>query len=104
MLIEYGNGGVAGPRTGGSAPTARSSSEIGNGTPANKFSNDNDTGQMDSRVMNKCPTFAGRDTGWSEWSFICESVTAMANLEPAMEGTFTGLAEKPFAEISPDGA
>ena len=37
--------------------------------------------------MNKCPTFSGRDTEWSEWSFIFESVAAMANLEPAIEET-----------------
>ena len=47
-------------------------------------------GQVDPRVMNKCPTFSGGDTEWSEWSFIFESVTAMANLEPAMERAFTG--------------
>ena len=35
--------------------------------------------------MNKCPTFSGRDTEWSEWSFLVESVAAMANLEPVME-------------------
>ena len=52
--------------------------------------------------MNKCPTFSGRDTEWSDWSFIFESVAAMANLEPAMEGAFTGLAEKPFAELTPE--
>ena len=39
------------------------------------------TGQVDSCVMNKCPTLSGRDTEWSEWSFIFESVAAMANLE-----------------------
>ena len=49
------------------------------------------TGQVDPRVMNKCPTFSGRDTEWSEWSFIIESMAAMANLELAMEGAFTGL-------------
>ena len=65
--------------TGGSAPTARRSSET-----------------------NKCPTFSGRDTEWSEWSFIFESVAAMANLEPAMEGAFSGLAQKPFAELTPE--
>ena len=40
------------------------------------------TGQVDPRVMNKCPTFSGRDTEWSEWSLIFEFVAAMANLEP----------------------
>ena len=55
------------------------------------------TGQVDPRVMDKCPTFSGRDTEWSEWSFIFESLAAMANLEPAMEGAFSGLAEKPLA-------
>ena len=35
------------------------------------------TGQVDPSVMNKCPTFSGRDTEWSEWSFIFESVAAM---------------------------
>ena len=59
-------------------------------------------GQVDSRVMNKCPTFSGRDTEWSECSSIFESVAAMANLEPAMEGGFTGLAEKPLAELTPE--
>ena len=49
--------------------------------------------------MSKCRTFSGRDTEWSEWSFIFESAEAMANLEPAMEGAFTGLAEKLFAEV-----
>ena len=57
---------------------------------------------MDPRVMNKCPTFSGRDTEWSEWSLIFESVAAMANLEPAMEGAFAGLAEKPLAELTPE--
>ena len=38
-------------------------------------------GQVDPRVMSKCPTFSCRDTEWSEWSFIFESVAAMANLE-----------------------
>ena len=56
------------------------------------------TGQVDPRVMNKCPTFSGRDTEWSEGSFIFESVAAMANLEP---GAFTGLAEKPLVELTP---
>ena len=60
------------------------------------------TRQVDPRVMNKCPTFSGRDTEWSERSFIFESVAAMANLEPAMEGAFTGLAEEPFAELTPE--
>ena len=36
------------------------------------------TWQVDPRVMNKCPTFSRRDTEWSEWSFIFESVAAMA--------------------------
>ena len=39
------------------------------------------TGQVDPRVMNKRPTFSGSDTEWSEWSFIFESVAAMAKLE-----------------------
>ena len=52
--------------------------------------------------MNKCPTYSGRDTGWSEWSLIFESVAAMANLEPVMEGAFRGLAEKPLAELTPE--
>ena len=52
--------------------------------------------------MNKCPTFSSRYTEWSEWSFIFESVAAMASLEPAMEGAFTGLAEKPLAELTPE--
>ena len=59
-------------------------------------------GQLDPSVMNKCPTFSGRDTERSEWSFIFESVAAMANLEPAMEGASTGFAEKPFAELTPE--
>ena len=42
------------------------------------------TGQVDPRVMNKCPTFSGRDTELGERSFIFESVAAAANLEPAM--------------------
>ena len=58
------------------------------------------TRQVDPRVMNKCPTFSGRDTEWSERSFIFESVAAMANLEPAMEGAFTGSAEEPVAELT----
>ena len=58
------------------------------------------TGQVDPRVMNKCPTFSGRDTEWSEWSFIFESVAAMANLEPVMESAFTGSAEKPIADLT----
>ena len=58
------------------------------------------TGQEDPHVMNKCPTFSGRDTEWSEWSFIFESVAAMANLEPVMESAFTGSAEKPIAELT----
>ena len=48
------------------------------------------------RVMNKCPTFSGRDTEWSEWSFIFESVAAKANLEPAIGSACIGLAEKPL--------
>ena len=52
--------------------------------------------------MNKCPTFSGRDTEWSEGSFIFASLAAMANLEPAMEGAFSGLAEKPLAELTPE--
>ena len=58
------------------------------------------TGQVDPRVMNKCPTFSGRDTEWGEWSFIFESVAAMATLEPVMESTFTGSAEKPIADLT----
>ena len=60
------------------------------------------TGQVDPRVMKKCPTFSGCDTEWSGWSFICESVAAMANLEPVMESAFTGSAEKPVAELTPE--
>ena len=52
--------------------------------------------------MNKRPTFSGRDTEWSDWSSIFESVAAMANLDPAMEGTFFGLVEKPLAELTPE--
>ena len=37
----------------------------------------------------KVPPFSGRDSEWSEWSFILESVAAMANLEPAIEGALT---------------
>ena len=48
------------------------------------------TGHVDPRVMNTWSTFSGRDTEWSEWSFIFESVAAMANLEPSMEGALTG--------------
>ena len=59
-------------------------------------------GQVNPRVMNKCPTFSGRDTEWSEWSFIFESVAAMSNLEPVMESAFTGSAEKPIAELTPE--
>ena len=51
--------------------------------------------------MNKCPTFSRRDTEWGEWSFIFESVAAMANLEPAMEGS-TGSAGRPFAGPAPE--
>ena len=32
--------------------------------------------------------------------FIFESVAAMANLEPAMEGAFSANPEKPFAELT----
>ena len=88
MLIEHGNGGAVGPGTGGSAPTARRSSETGNRSPASWSPNDDDIHR------------ASVDTEWSEWSFILESVAAMANLEPAMEGAFSGLAEKPFAELT----
>ena len=42
-------------------------------------------GQVDPRVMNRCPTFSGRDTERSEFSFTFDSVAAMANLEAAME-------------------
>ena len=59
-------------------------------------------GQVDPRVMNECPTFSGRDTEWSEWSFIFESVAAMASLEPVMESAFTGSAEKPIADLTPE--
>ena len=59
------------------------------------------TGQVDPRVTNKCPTFSGRDTEWSERSFIFESVAAMANLEPVMESAFTGSAEKLIADLTP---
>ena len=52
--------------------------------------------------MKKCPTFSGRDTEWSERSFIFDSVAATANLEPAVERAFTGLAEEPFAELTPE--
>ena len=50
--------------------------------------------------MNTCPTFLGRDTEWSEWLLMFESVAAVANLEPAMEGAFSGLTVKPFAELT----
>ena len=60
------------------------------------------TGQVDPRVMIKCPTFTGRDTEWSEWSIIFESVAAMANLELVMESAFTGSAEKPIADLTPE--
>ena len=51
-------------------------------------------------MLNRRPTLSGRDTEWSEWSFIFASVAAMANLKLAMEGPFSGLAEKPFAELA----
>ena len=57
------------------------------------------SGQVDPRVMNKCPIFSGRDTEWGEWSFIFESLAGMANLKPAMEGTFKVVAEKPVADL-----
>ena len=60
------------------------------------------TGQVDPRVVNKCPTFSGRDTEWSERSFIFESVAAIASLERAMEVAFPGTTEKPFAELTPE--
>ena len=60
------------------------------------------TAQVDPRVMNKCPTFSGRDREWSEWSFIFESVAAMANRETVMESAFTGSAEKPIADLTPE--
>ena len=59
------------------------------------------TEQVDPRVTNKCPTFSGRDTEWSKWSFIFESVGAVANLEPAMEGALTGFAEGKSADSRP---
>ena len=37
VLIECGNRGAVGPRTGGSAPPARRSSETGNGSPQSKW-------------------------------------------------------------------
>ena len=88
MVIEHGNGGAVGPGTDGSASTARRSSESGSGSPASRCAGDDGTGQVDLRVMNKC-----------EWSFIFESVAAMANLEP-MESAFTGSAEKPIADLT----
>ena len=54
------------------------------------------TRQVDPRVMMKCPTFSGRDTEWSE------SVAATANLETAIESEFTGWAENPFTEFTPE--
>ena len=78
MLTEHGNGGTVGPGTGISAPTGLTT------TPG---------GQVDPRVVNKCPTFSGLDIEWSEWFFLFESVATMANFEPAMEGAFTELAE-----------
>ena len=59
------------------------------------------TGQVDPRVMNKCPTFSERDTGWSEWSFIFQSVAGMANLEPVME-RLQRPGENTFAEPTPE--
>ena len=57
-------------------------------------------GQVGPSMMNKCPTFSGRDTEWSEWSFIFDSVAAVANLEKVMESPFTGSAEKPIADLT----
>ena len=99
MLIEHGNGGAVGPGTGvrqqlGEAQRLAVEAQRA-GVPTMTS-----TGQMNPRVMKKCPTFSGRDTEWSEWSFIFESVAAMTNLESAMEGAFSGLAEKPFAELT----
>ena len=45
-------------------------------------------------MMNKCPTFSGRDKEWSVWSFIFESVAAVR------ESAFTGSAEKPIADLT----
>ena len=89
-LSDHGNDGTVGPGTVGSASTARRGAEADNGSPAS----------IDPRVMNKCPIFSGRDTEWSEWSFIFECVAGMANLEPAMKGAFKRLAEKPLADLS----
>ena len=55
---------------------------------------------MDPRMMNKCPTLSGRDTEWSEWSFIFESLAVIANLEPAMQGASTELAHNALAELA----
>ena len=95
MVIEHGNGGAVAPGTDGSASAQRLAAEAQRaGAPV--------TLQVDPRVMNKCPTFSGRDTEWSEWSFIFESVAAMANLEPVMESAFTVSAEKTLAELTPE--
>ena len=95
MLIEYGNGGAVGPgmevcqKLGEAQRLTTAAQRAGIQTTMTS------TGQVEPRVMNKCPTFSGRDTEWSEWSFIFDSVAAMANLELAMEGASSGLPEKP---------
>ena len=94
-LFECGNVGAVGPGTGGSVPTAWRSSEIGNWCPASRSSNDNDIHRASGSAR-----YAGRDTEWSEWSFILKSVAYVANLEPAMEGAFSGPADQPVAELT----
>ena len=82
VVIENGTGGAIGPGTGEEAQRLATEAQRA-GVPMTMTS----TGQVDPPMMNSCPTFSGRDTEWSEWSFIFESVAAMANLEPAMEGS-----------------
>ena len=57
------------------------------------------TGQVDPRVMNKCPTFSRRGTEWSEWTFIFEVCGSHGE---SRTSAFTGLAERPFAELTPE--
>ena len=57
---------------------------------------------IDLEVLNKCPTFSGRDEAWQEWSSIFESVCGMAGLEDALDAAGEDDAAIGMALLSPE--
>ena len=91
-LSDHGNDGTVRPGTVRSASTVRRGSEADNGSPLSKES-------THSGILRASGPACDEQVS-DLLGALLESVAGMANFEPAMEGTFKGLAEKPLADLT----